>query len=294
YNEKLQAGLGAGVAETGFISEEGQARTVSSLTRFRRLISQCGAQNVHAFATAAARDARNGSKFLQAAEAALGADIRVLSGQEEAHFAAVGIRSGFYKPTGLVGDMGGGSVEVLRIRKGDFSNGMTMPLGGLRLHHDSGGDPEKAAKIARQALAKSKAVEKANGGDFFAVGGTWRNIATLHMAQNDYPLRVIHDYQLSREDAESFCHRLVKGEQDEMAGIGSVSGNRRRLLPIGAAVLRECLTAMDAKRVRFSAVGVREGFLHDALSAEIAQLDPLLSAAHNLAYLRARSVGHAL
>ncbi|MEO0636230.1 MAG: Ppx/GppA phosphatase family protein [Pseudomonadota bacterium] len=294
YNEKLQAGLGAGVAETGAISEEGQARTVSSLTRFRRLIEQCGASEVHAFATAAARDASNGDAFLHAAQAALDEEIRVLSGREEAHFAAVGVQSGFYKPKGLVGDMGGGSLEVLRIRKGEFSDERTMPLGGLRLFHDAQGDPQKAAKIARKALTKSTAIEKARGGDFFAVGGTWRNLGLLHMAEQDYPLRIIHDYQLPRLEAVKFCEAVMAGEQDNMAAIGSVSSNRRALLPIGAAVLRECIVAMTAERVRFSAVGVREGYLHESLSPEIASLDPLLTAAHTLSRLRARSVGHAI
>ncbi|MEO0496375.1 MAG: Ppx/GppA phosphatase family protein [Pseudomonadota bacterium] len=294
YNEKLQAGLGAGVAETGAISSAGWDRTLASLVRFRHLIAQCQASAVHAFATAAVRDASNGPAFLEAAQDKLGAPIEVFSGKQEAHYAALGVASGFYQPRGLVGDMGGGSLEILRVKKGEFSHGKTLPLGGLRLDHDAGGNPAKAAQLARGALADAKAVVKADGEDFFAVGGTWRNIAKLHMAETDYSLRMIHDYQMSRDDAVDFCQRLMAGEQDVMKAIGTVSSVRQHLLPFGAAVLSECLLAMNARRVRFSAVGVREGFLHDALPPAVAALDPLLSAAHNLASLRARSVDHAV
>ncbi|MEM1364621.1 MAG: Ppx/GppA phosphatase family protein [Pseudomonadota bacterium] len=294
YNEKLQAGLGAGVAQTGAISQDGWDRTLASLVRFRRLIAQCQAAAVHAFATAAARDAENGPDFLEAAEKALGAPISIFSGKQEAYFAALGVASGFHQPRGLVGDMGGGSLEILRIKKGEFSHGKTLPLGGLRLNYDANGDPTEAALIARDALAGTKAVQKVRGEDFFAVGGTWRNIAKLHMAETDYSLRMIHDYQMERDVAVEFCDRLMAGEQDGMKAIGSVSSVRQKLLPIGAAVLRECLNAIHARRVRFSAVGVREGFLFDALPEAVARLDPLLSAAHTLATLRARSVGHAV
>lgn len=294
FNEKVQVGLGAGVAETGAISPEAMARAVAALTRFRALIDQAGVNTVHALATAAAREASNGREFIQTVNSILDVSVRIFSGVEEAEFAGAGVQAGFFKPKGMVGDMGGGSLEIMRLHKDELKHKVTLPLGGLRLDHDSGGNLKKARKIAHKLLGAEKAPKRAKGGDFFAVGGTWRNIATLHMAETDYPLHVIHDYQIGRSEAVAFCERLMSGDLEKLKGIQSVSASRKRLVPYGAAVLAECLETMNARKVRFSAFGVREGFLQSFLHPDVLRLDPLLTATHHFAQLRSRSVDHAI
>ena len=294
FNEKIQAGLGISVAETGELSPEALDRAFAALRRFKFLSNQAGAKKLFALATAAAREAKNGDHFIATANEILGTEIRLLSGKEEAHFAAMGVRAAFHKPNGVVGDMGGGSLELLQIKKNDFGHGITLPLGGLRLSHDAKGDPDKAAKIAKKSLKDVKAIEKGQGKDFFAVGGTWRNIAKLYMAETDYPLHIIHDFRMSQKDVLKFCDRLQTKPLDELRGIDDVSTSRRALLPIGAAVLASVVKAMDASSVRFSAYGVREGVLSSFLEADLLLHDPLVTAAVLFAVLRSRSADHAV
>src|SRR5690606_32993979 len=68
-----------------------------------------------------------------------------------------------------------------------------------------------------------------------------------------------------------------------------VSGSRRELLPFGAAVMAEVLRQGRFKKVVFSAMGVREGVLYEALPEAEKAVDPLLQATEEMSRLRSRA-----
>jgi exopolyphosphatase/guanosine-5'-triphosphate,3'-diphosphate pyrophosphatase len=292
FNEKMLAGLGRGLVLTGRLDPEGVTRAIEEFRRFRALSEQAGAQELYAIATAAAREAENGPDFIARSEEILGTPIRVLSGREEAYYSALGIISGFHDPDGIAGDMGGGSLELVDVRGDTIGDGITLPLGGLRLQDMSRMALPAAAKLAREQLLKADLLKAGQGRNFYAVGGTWRNLARLHMNATDYPLGVMHHYEMGAETVP-FLRQVAKGDIDKMKGIDGVSKSRRALLPYGAIVLLEVMERMKPSRIVVSALGVREGFLHSLLSAAERRSDPLLTAAEELARLRARSVIHA-
>ncbi|TIW30635.1 MAG: exopolyphosphatase, partial [Mesorhizobium sp.] len=151
----------------------------------------------------------------------------------------------------------------------------------------------QAQKIARQELARAKLLKGGQGRAFYAVGGTWRNLARLHMEMTNYPLGVMHHYEISADSAQSFLKQVTKAEIEKVKGIEGVSKNRRSLLPYGAIVLQEIMSAMQPSKIVVSALGVREGFLYSLLDEAEQKADPLISAAEELALLRSRSVHHA-
>src|SRR5262249_10210615 len=156
----------------------------------------------------ACRDARNGPAFIVQAEKACGVSIDVLSGRREAELSALGIISGFHKPDGIVGDLGGGSLELTDVRGRKLKSGVTLPLGGLALQDLSAKSLAKAEKIAHDALAGVDLLKGGRGRDFYAVGGTWRSLTRLHMWQTGYPLHVMHGYVIPASEALEFS-RLV-------------------------------------------------------------------------------------
>jgi exopolyphosphatase/guanosine-5'-triphosphate,3'-diphosphate pyrophosphatase len=241
FNEKLLCGLGKGLAKTGRLNDKSVDIALRALRRFRALAEQAGAVSVHALATAAAREAKNGPDFIAQAEAILGRHIEVLSGKEEAYYSALGIISGFHKPCGVAGDLGGGSLELVAVNDHDIGEGITLPLGGLRLQDMSDEKLTEAAKITRTELAKASLLEMHQGQVFYAVGGTWRNLAKLHMTAKHYPLHVMHGYEMDPVEAQSFLKRVAKGNIDTMRGIEAVSKNRRQLLSYGATVMLETI-----------------------------------------------------
>ena len=157
------------------------------------------------------RDAANGPQFLSLAERAIGCKIELLSGQQEARFSALGVVSSIHKADGVVGDLGGGSLELTEVKDGKAAYGLTLPLGGLSLMDLSERSPKKAAKIVRETLVERQAAAGAlPGRTFYAVGGTWRALARLHMRQRQYPMNVMHNYVIPSRDALEFAQARRK------------------------------------------------------------------------------------
>src|SRR5690606_31494839 len=216
-----------------------------------------------------------------------------LSGRQEATYSALGIICGFQPAGGIAGDLGGGSLELVEVAGETVGDGISLPLGGLRLQDMAKNSLAQAQKIAREELGKAALLKAGRGRLFYAVGGTWRNLARLHMEMTNYPLDVMHHYEIGAESAASFLKQVAKGDVEKTKGIEGISKNRRSLLPYGAIVLQEVLAVMKPSKIVISALGVREGFLYSLLDADVQKIDPLISAAEELARLRSRSTAHA-
>ncbi len=293
FNEKILCGLGRGIARRNRMDDEGVDCALAALARFRALAEQAGVTRIFPLATAAAREAENGPAFIAAAERILGQPIQVLSGREEARYAANGVISGFRAPDGIVGDLGGGSLELVDVSGDRQGAGITLPLGVIRLDERAAGMMAEAQKLARADIKKAKFLARGEGRTFYAVGGTWRNLARMHMAATSYPLHVAHGYEIESQALSDFLKRLIRGEAPATPGIEEVSRNRRELLGPGAVVLGEVIRAMKPKSVVISALGLREGYLFDQLDGSLRSRDALAEAAEELSVLRSRSPQHA-
>ena len=294
YNEKVLAGLGRGLGESGVLRPDSIEIALSSIQRFRHLSQQLGAGRIFVFATAATRDANNGSEFIAKVEEICGVKVTVLSGRKEAYYTAMGVISGFQNPDGIAGDMGGGSLELVELDQSKIGNGRTFSLGGIRLQEDSNSDPKSGYQLALNLLADCDWLKKKKGKPFYAIGGNWRALARLHIFHTNYPLRVTHGYAIPVKACMDFCQQLI-GESDNLIdSCDAIASARRQLLPYGAAVLAAVIEHSKPSEIVFSALGVREGLLYDNLSTEEKSKDPLLEAAWELAYLRSRSPAHSI
>jgi exopolyphosphatase/guanosine-5'-triphosphate,3'-diphosphate pyrophosphatase len=293
FNEKMLCGLGRGVATSGMLPEDAVVKALNALRRFRILCDIMNIRDVRALATAAVRDAANGPQFLARAEGAILCPIELLTGAREASLAALGVVSSIHEADGVVGDLGGGSLELTDVSKGRIERGVSLPLGGLSLIDVSERSPKKASKITRDALADVEALDHLAGRTFYAVGGTWRALARLHMRQRQYPMHVMHNYVIPTRDALEFARLVERIEADALSSIESVSSARRPLLAYGAVVLEEIIRRAGPREVVISALGVREGLLFDSLSPEDQAKDPLLVAASEFNRLRSRAPAHA-
>lgn len=293
FNEKVLAGLGKGVGRTGRLSDGSVASALAAVRRFRQLADQSGAVELHVLATAASREAVNGPDFIEEIERICRVPVQILSGAEEARLAALGVISGIHKPNGIAGDLGGGSLELIDIRGHVAGQGATYPLGGIRLSEAAEGSIRKAEKIAEDILRSSEVLGAGEGRPFYAVGGTWRSLARLHMFQTGYPLHVMHDYAIPAGEALDFCRVVARGDVEAVDRIDVISKQRRDLLAYGAAVLAQVIRFGKPSQIILSALGLREGHLFDLLPDSEKLADPLLAAAEELSVLRSRSPRHA-
>ncbi|HWM80989.1 MAG TPA: exopolyphosphatase [Pseudolabrys sp.] len=292
FNEKVMAGLGREVQSTGLITDDAIAVAHDALRRFRALCDTLQARKVLAIATAACRDASNGPEFIAKAERICRVRIRILSGKEEARYTALGVVSAFHDPDGIVADLGGGSLELADVEGGRIRLGNTMPLGGLALQDISGRSVKKAQKFVAARLADSPLLHEGQGRVLYAVGGTWRALARLHMHQTRYPLLVMHGYEIAAKDAIAFCRSLYRPTPSPTRRFAAVSKGRRSLLPYAALVLERLLRETGAAKVVVSVHGVREGLLYSRLIPAKRRQDALIEAARELNVLRSRSPRH--
>ena len=293
HNEKAICAIGRNMVSTGHLDEEGMEHALETLTRFRSLCEGYGVKDFGAVATAAARDATNGKEFVRDAEKALGQPIRILSGEDEAKIAAEGTLLGIPGADGLVADLGGGSLDMVKVKDGKTGAATTLPFGPLRLMDLSGGNLNKARNAVEKGLEKSDFAGGLKGKAFYAVGGIWRALAHVDMEQQAYPLRVLHHYVMPAKRAVQLCRVVAGLGRKSLEKMHAVPKRRAEALPYGALVMEEMIHAFGLKEIVVSAYGLREGVLQRKLPPEQADKDPLLESARELNARESRTPAHA-
>ncbi len=288
FNEKVLAGLGRGLAGSGRLSEAGIETAMRALGRFAAVIDLMQPDRVHVVATAAVRDSTDGLRFVDRIRAESGLGVRVLSGEEEARLSALGVVSGAPDTRGVVGDLGGASLELSRVAGGAIEPGVTLPLGPFSLAHDKAIQPDRARREIARRL--EQAGDHFVDPDFHAVGGAWRSLAQLHMAMADYPLRIVHQYRMTAAEAREVTGLIGRQSRASLDKLPGVSRRRAETLPVAALVLEGLIERLGIQTLHFSAWGVREGVLVENLGLPRGH-DPLLAGATVLAARQGLSPG---
>lgn len=284
FNEKAVLRLGAGLQSTGRLNPVAMEQAVRVLQRYRAVARAMGADPLEVLATAAVREAVNGPDFVSLLSQRLAdVPIQVLSGPEEAAYAAEGVLCGIPDADGVMADIGGGSLELVALERGATGGAHTLGLGVIRLAERSGGDLGQARAIVEAELAAVPWLAAMAGRDLYLVGGAWRALARIRMEQVGYPLRMVHHYALGREETRSFAIEIAAMGRRELERL--IVAPRRRIddLPFAATVLRRLLRVAMPTRVVFSANGMREGWYMRRMPQAVRALDPLLSAGRHYA-----------
>ncbi|KQV33678.1 MULTISPECIES: Ppx/GppA phosphatase family protein [unclassified Rhizobium] len=278
FNEKSLCRLGDGLAQTGRIAEDGYRRTVEAVRRFRAIADAMGVSRLDATATEAVRRAENGKDLVEAIRQEAGIEVRILSGAEEAHFATLGVISGFFRPVGIVGDMGGGSLEIAKAIDDRVSDEwVSMQLGALPVEAIMQGEGNPKRRI--DAILKESLPAGLRHPTFFAVGGGWRTFAKVHMLSAGTAVPVVHGYRIAAAEARAFAKSILKMSPAKLAELPGVPRRRVRTLPAAAMMLDRVLKHLKPDHVVFSALGLREGWIYSQLDNEERYLDPLIEGA---------------
>ncbi|HVF84122.1 MAG TPA: Ppx/GppA family phosphatase [Sphingomicrobium sp.] len=275
FNEKVMAGLGRGLDESGRLSDKAMDSAIEALGRFKLLATEMKLKKLHAVATAAVRDASNGAQFLQRA-AKVGIKPDLIPGEEEARLSALGVISAIPSARGVVADLGGGSLELTPVENGRPGRGVSLPIGVLRV-----GDRPSARSIASNIDAGvTTAVRKAaQSGTLYLVGGSFRAFAQLDLQLTGHPLPIVHQHSLSPSRVRDLRQMVRSTSTEALRERVGVQSSRLQTLPAASAVLDAACRVLAPKRIMVSAFGLREGILFDHLSSELKSEDPLLAAA---------------
>ena len=279
FNEKVTARLGRGVAESGKLGNKGMTTAHAALARFATLLRLRGVENVETVATAAVRDASNGGAFLERI-AALGLNPRLLSGEEEAVASAHGVLSAFPGAAGIVGDLGGGSLELIDIANNACTHGVSLPLGTLRLPALRAEGPAKFARRIERMLESADWAAH-HGQTLYLVGGSLRALARYAMVQVGWPIDDPHGFELSPSGALRAARELAAKPAGALtpvlAPIPGVSASRLGSLPDAGALLGQLVSDLRPSRLVFSGWGLREGLLAKGMDPAVAGQNPLIA-----------------
>jgi len=269
--------MGEGIGPGGRLHPAAVDRGLASLSRFSKTLAGLGQPLTVAVATSAVRDASDGKAFVERAREETGLPLRILSGEEEARYAYLGVASAWELGNDLVCDLGGGSMQVAFVRRGAFRSAVSLPLGALRLTEEFfAHDPPKAREVeelrdhVREFLSENLP-EHSDHGEFelHGVGGTIRTLARVSIELKEYPLSRVHGYPVARRDLEALAELLTELPSDKRREIRGIGGDRADVIVAGLNAVLELLLATGRPYIRVSGMGIREGLVEEALGLEL-------------------------
>lgn len=276
YNEKILAGLGAGLAATGQLNPTGRVRALSALRRFALLARGMEIEHLSVVATAAVREASDGASFVEEVTRETGLRLRIIDGAEEARLSAQGVLLGWPEAEGMVCDIGGNSMELAMLSGGKVGARVSLPLGPFRLQQVAGGQKELAKHI-RKVL--QGAFDRLGRQDrIYLVGGSWRAFARLDMERKSYPLTVLHEYRMTRASVLDTVEWIRVADMAALRVRTGVSQDRIDLVPLASEVLEQLCRVFRPKEIDVSSYGIREGMLYEQMPDKLRRRDPLIEA----------------
>ncbi len=276
FNEKVMAALGRGLALDGRLDHPSMDKTLEALARFQLLAREIGLKRLHVVATAAVRDAENGPDFL-ARIVALGLRPRLLPGSEEAELGGLGVISAIPHAKGIVADLGGGSLELIGVARGSAGEGVSLPLGVLRLGARPSADD--LLEQIRAAISGGRLADAARDRSLYLVGGSFRALAMLDLKISRHPLPIVHEHCFTPPRIAKLRTLLRDKPLDEIKSLSGISTSRLPTLGAAAAILDSLTRLLGPKQIITSAFGLREGLLYRDLDIATRDQDPLLAAA---------------
>lgn len=272
-NVKLPVRLYQYLDEKKNLRPEGTARLVEVIRLFQNVMSHYQLADVIATATAVIRQARNQKEILAAVTEKTGLQLRLLSDEEEAAYGQYAIARSTQFAEGYTVDMGGGSTEVTYFKNGAIKNYHSFPFGVVTLKelfyqegHSKKAD-EKAVSYINQQFGQLKWI-KPRQLPIIAIGGSSRNIASVHQRLTNYAMSGIHEYEMSQKDLAQTAELFQSLTLNQLQNLDGLSRDRADIiLPANLTYL--CLfEKVAATKFVFCHRGLREGLLMERINRE--------------------------
>lgn len=283
YNERVFCAMGAGVGKHGALPDDTIDDALTAIVRFARIVQEADAGPLYVFATSAVRDATNGSALTSAVLSQTGAEVDVISGKDEARLSANAVRYGLNLQEGLVADLGGGSLELALVKKGDITEAASLPLGIVRLTARMDGDTARMREEIDRNIDGTRWLKQARGLTLVPLGGAFRAFARLNIAESRHPLSIIHGYTVAPTVIRDRIDLLAGMSSRSLSTLAGVPSRRRASLPLTSMILENLMERTTPSAATFAAVGVREGYVFSQMSAKEIASDPLTSGAREIA-----------
>lgn len=278
--------LGESVFRSGKISDEALGTMRSTLERMAAAYKALEIVGVRAVATSAVRDASNQEQFLEVAGAALGSNVEIISGPEEARLIHLGVESRWprSKERTLIVDVGGGSAELIITQNGQLIDSVSRPLGALRLNElflkNDPPNPEELRRLDAYLEEKLAPFLKLHGAERFdRIIATSASAAAVVCAVNGIPRSRRDEAERVRASAgqiRDLFQILFSSNLEGRRKLTGIGPRRAEIVIPGTAVFLKVLDLFNQKAIHYSSAGVRDGIIADlaarGVGRELAQL----------------------
>src|ERR671910_934389 len=250
--------VAAGVGATGALRPERVELALHTAAVFSAFCRATEVDEVEAVATSAIRDASNGDELLAEIERTTGLHARVISGEEEARYGWLAIANSTTIEDGFGLDIGGGSIQTLRLERRRMVDARSLPLGAVRVS-------ERFLPGERATGKEIKALRKHVAEELDGLGGTIRNLAAAAMKRLDLPDIDVQGFALTRDALGELIEELAERPVSKRAQVKGIKYDRADVILGGALVLDTALEQGGFDSIEVTEAGLREGVFFDRL-----------------------------
>lgn len=269
---KNSARLGQDMTADGYLNEGRIDYAIQVLSHFSAFMQRKKVDEVIAVATEAVRRAKNQNLFLSRGQAALGAEIRVLSGLEEAYYDYLGCVNTFDIKNALAFDIGGSSTELILIRNRLLQDSVSTRLGSIPLMEmfNLGNNPSPQAiegmkVFIRDQLSMLPWLSKVKKLPLIGIGGSVRTTGKIDRLRKGQGQFIAHNYSMDRGDLEE----VLKLNLDYKNGLTprpkGLSKDRDDIFTGSLVLIQTLMEYLDSEKLFVSGAGVRDGLLFEYL-----------------------------
>jgi exopolyphosphatase/guanosine-5'-triphosphate,3'-diphosphate pyrophosphatase len=266
--------VGQGMGDEAVLQPEPMERAVRTAKVFGSFCRAANIDDVHPVATSAIRAASNGRELLARIKDESGLDARVLDEAEEARYGYLAIANSTTIEDGFGIDIGGGSVQAMRIENRKLTHSASWQLGAVRVSEAFLPDDDKASPKQLKALRKHVKSELESAGWFtgadlegapraVGIGGTIRNLASAAERRAGLPETDAQGYLLKRDDLEALIEELASMPPQKRGGVPGIKPDRGDVILGGAVVLATLMDQAGAEELEATDAGLREGIFFE-------------------------------
>jgi exopolyphosphatase/guanosine-5'-triphosphate,3'-diphosphate pyrophosphatase len=275
--------IGAGLDAAGELGDAQMARALRTIALYADFCraSELPLREVQTVATSAIRDAANRDEFLARAQERSGLAIRVLSREEEARYGYLAACNSTTLADGVVLDVGGGSVQLVRVRDRVANELGSWPLGAVRMTEHflpaESATKKGLRRLRDHALRTLSAAPwlEGDGARLIGIGGTVRNLAAALQRRSGLPSIGVQGQLLDADALDELISELAALPAAERGGVPGIKPQRGDIILAGTAVVRAVMEATGAPAAEVTEAGLREGIF---LERHLAPRDPPLFA----------------
>jgi exopolyphosphatase/guanosine-5'-triphosphate,3'-diphosphate pyrophosphatase len=267
--------LGRGVDRNGALDPESAARTLDAIVEFANQARALGVERIAGVATAALRDARDGSEFIAKVERLAGVTLEVITGEAEAELSYLAVMRGLALDSRkrlLIVDIGGGSTELIRAEPGRQLALTSLRIGSVRLtERFARSDPPAQTEVAAIARVVDEALDglgwQYQPERLIGIAGTVTTICAVALGLHTYDHLAVHGKELSHDEVRRTLERFVSMPLRERKKLPGLHEARADVITAGTIILDRVMERFGSERVTVSDQGVRWGLMWRQLGA---------------------------